>query len=490
MYIIGIDVGTTGTKALVVDEKGKIYGKGYMEYSLLTGENGIVEQNAEDWWAAVVCSVNQSIAQIEDKEQIKAISLSSQGGTTLAVDKNFAALNLAYTWMDRRAAKENEEIISELGKDYIYKKSGWQPDACFDPAKLRWMSKNQKDIFDSAAYFVSTCEFINYRLTGSNVTDPENAAMRQLIDIQTGDWDEKLVQAAKLSIDRLPKCIPTGEYIGNLTKMAAESLGLSTDVKVFNGAHDQYCASIGSCAVNVGDMLISTGTTWVVLGVTDKPLYTDNYIAPGIHPCNERYGNIASLRSAGSALKWLCQTIGENDFRRIDEEASYRRQSAKNIYFYPYYAGAGFPHNLDNLKANIIGMELMNDKYDLAYSLMEGVAFETRSVLDEFAKNGCDISNLKMVGGAAKSEFWSKLTCDITGCEIALPEEADTCCIGAAIIGAVGLEIYPDYETAGKNMIQIKKKYSPNNENKEFYNEKYKKYSDILNSLKSFYSNL
>lgn len=474
MYVIGIDVGTTGTKVVLTDEKGNIVGKGYKEYSLVTLPGGKVEQRAEDWYDAAVFATRRATEGFCG--EVAAISLSTQGGSTLAVDENFEPLSMAYTWMDRRASVEIEEAAEEFGADAIYKKTGWEPDPSLDIAKLRWMRKYEKDLFYKAHMFLTTTEYMNYKLTGNAVTDPGNAAMRQLFNINTGDWDDELLDLAGVSRDRLPKCVFTGEYIGNLTEKAAEDLGLSTSVKVYNGGHDQYCAAVGCGAVEDGDMLLSTGTTWVVLGVSSAPLYTESFLAPGVHPCKGKYGNIASLRSAGSALKWLKNSIGEDDFVKMDEEAEKRRDSAKNVFFYPYFAGAGFPHNSDSINSCVLGLELMNDKYDLARALMEGIAFETRGVLEEFAKCGTEIKSLKMVGGAAKSPIWSKITADVCNCEIAFPSEPDTCCIGAAILAAVGHGIYPDYVTAGKNMIKHSGKLSPDPEAAAFYSEKYEKY--------------
>ena len=483
MYFIGTDVGTTGTKTVVSDEHGRVIGKGYYEYELHAYQGGRVEQDAGDWWRAVVYSVREALAGISDKENVLAMSLSAQGGSTLAVDKDFTPISPAYTWMDARAAHECGEIAKEHA-EYVYNTSGWRSDPCFDPPKMRWLAKNEPDVFNKAYQFVSTVEYVNYKLTGRSVTDPSCAAMRQLISVHTSDWDDKLLDLAGITRERLPECLPAGAKVGSLTKEAAAELGLSESVAVYNGAHDQYCASIGSGAARPGDLLLSTGTTWVVLGVTDTPLFTESLLSPGVHPVSGLYGNIASLNSAGSALKWFGKLTGETDFACIDKGAEERMHSAENILFYPYYAGAGFPHHAPDVKASCIGMELMHDKYDLARALMEGAAFETRCVLEEFEKHGAKTSSLKMVGGAAKSPLWTQITCDVTKCEIMIPEEKDTCCIGAAIIAAVGCGFYPDFLTAADKMVHYSKTMYPIRENAEFYERKYARYKAGFESLK------
>ncbi len=485
MYFVGTDVGTTGTKTIIMDENGKLCGKGYMEYELKAGKGGKVEQDANDWWKAVVYSVKEAVKTIPDKKNIVAMSLSTQGGTTLPVDENFTPLSDAYTWMDSRATKENDEIRQKYGED-IYHISGWRCDPSFDPPKMRWMAENEPEIFNKAANFVSTVEYVNYKLTGKNVTDPSNAAMRQLISVETKDWNDVLLEAAGLTRDRLPECLPTGAFVGTLTKEAAAELSLPETVKVYNGAHDQYCASLGCGAVNPGDMLLSTGTTWVILGISEAPLFTKSHIAPGVHPVEGLYGNIASLNSAGSALKFYKNITGE-DYNILDDGAADRMDSAENIMFYPYFAGSGFPHHIPAVKACCMGLELMHDKYDLARALMEGIAFETRETLNEFAAHGSDIKKLKMVGGAAKSDLWSQITCDATGCELHIPAEKDTCCIGAAILAATGYGYFSNYSEACEKLVHYSKVLKPNPTAVEFYNKKFDRYHKGYEHIKAFF---
>lgn len=195
MYLIGTDVGTTGTKTVITDENGTVYGKGYREYELHAGPGGKVEQNAADWWDAVVFSVRAALQTVPDREKVAAMALSTQGGSTLAVDSDFKPISPAYTWMDARAAEESRELEAENG-ELIYKISGWRCDASFDPPKMRWLASHEPDVFRRAHQFVSTEEYINMRLTGRSVTDPTNAAMRQLINVAASDWDDTLLLLA------------------------------------------------------------------------------------------------------------------------------------------------------------------------------------------------------------------------------------------------------------------------------------------------------
>ena len=481
MLVIGLDVGTTGTKACVVDNLGNTLGSGYREYALKS-EGGRVTQSAPDWWDAAVFAIRTATKDIDTKE-IAAISLSTQAASMLCADRDGDAKSEVITWMDTRASLEAEELSAAIGKESIYRKSGWLPTPVLDAAKILWIKKNLPELFATTDYFISTLEYMNMKLCGRCVIDPTNAAMRQMFNIETGEWDREILDYIGIDESRLPEVLPIGAEVASLTPAAAEALGLSTEVKVYNGAHDQYCASIGSGAVSAGDMLLATGTTWVVLGITDKLLYTDNHISPGIHAVPARYGALASLVSAGSALNWY-RSIIDGDFRLMDEEAAGRMESAKNLFVLPYVCGAGFPHNRPDLRGAMFGLDKGHDRYDIARALMEGVAFEAASVLSLFKEQGMNISSLMMTGGAARSDLWSEIVGYVTGCDIWRMKEPETCCIGAAMTAAVGAGIYKDYNECRAVMVKREKLVLDDPAKREFYLEKCKKYNTLTKALK------
>ena len=472
-YVIGLDIGTTGTKALLIEENGDVAGEGYKEYDLLSPAPGIFEQDAEDWWDAAKYAVRKATEGI-DKKEVAAIGLSTQGASCLAVDENFKPLCRVISWMDSRAKEEADIIAEKLGGESVYKKSGWRVSPTLDAEKVLWMKRNNKDVFKKAASFVSTIEYINFKLTGENVIDPTNAAIRQMLDIRTGKWDKEILDVIGIDEKRLPTVEKTGEKVGNLTAKAADELGLTSDVVVYNGAHDQYCASLGSGATEIGDMLLATGTTWVTLGITSEPLYTESFIAPGIHPAGG-YGAMASLVSAGSALKWY-KNIIDGDFKTIDKEVEKRKDSAKTLLFYPYLAGAGFPHNSPEGKAEIKGLEMRHDKYDIARALMEGVCFEAKAALDEFDKHNMPVKRLMMTGGAAKSNVWSAMVGYISGCEIWRTSQSENCCIGAALIAGVNCGIFGSYKEGCGLISQPVKLETPDEDMYGYYKEKLELY--------------
>lgn len=484
MIVLGIDVGTTGTKTIAVDESGRCIGRGYREYELITAAGGMVEQDADDWIRAIIETVRKA-AEGLDISEIKAISLSTQGATMTAVGEDFKPLLPALTWMDNRAQDEVEFLRQAVGEDYVYHSTGWGLGASYDIAKILWIKNKRPEIYAKTASFVSTIEYVNYFLTGKNVVDPTNAAIRGMYNINELGWDKKILEACGLDEALLPESLPTGAFVGNLTKETADILGLSEDVAVYNGAHDQYCAALGAGALNPGDMVLSTGTTWVVMGVTEKAVYTSNRLAPGIHPNGGLYGAMASLATGGSALKWMKNVTEAESYKTIDDIASQRRMNCENLYYMPYNAGAGFPDRLADIGGCCVGMGLNHDKYDMALAVMEGCAFETKNAILGYKEAGIDIRRLRMIGGASKSSIWPGLVAYITGCEVTTMTEGEGCALGAAMIAGVGCGMFESYAKAASASLSGDVVKADDEEIKKYYADKFVRYNVLAKSIKS-----
>lgn len=483
MYVIGLDIGTTCTKALLADDKGNVLGVGSSGYKLVS--NGCkIEQSAQDWIDAAILAVKE-VMQGQDASQVAGISMSTQGGSTVAVDAEGNFIGNAVTWMDTRSTKEVEEIEAELGGEYVYRTSGWKLNPALDCAKQRNLKKDPA--YAGVKKFLSTVEVMNGYLTGNAVIDPTNAAIRQLYNVEENCWDEKLLAAANTTVDELPEVLPGGAKVGGLTREAAEAMGLPEGIPVFNGAHDQYCASIGGGVVNEGDMLLSAGTTWVLMGVNKKPMISDTYIAPGKHPVGGLYGAMVSLTCSGAALQWYKDGFLPEDFKTMNEEAAKRQEKTKDLFFYPYQVGANYPIWNHKAKGAFTGITLEHDRIDFARAIMEGVAFGVKRGVLDFQKNGCDIKQITMMGGASKSPLWIQMIADITNVPILRLNQADICAVGAAMIAACGLGIYKDYTEAAKAMVHTEQVYEPNPENVAFYAEKFARFDKMWSCMQQYY---
>ncbi len=435
MIYIGLDIGSTAVKALAVNEKGETLARGSQAYPTHT-EGVCATHDALDWWESAASAVRQVVEKLGSDKDIVAISTSSQGGSILAVDKNYKPLCEALTWMDRRAVAEADELAAHFG-DEVYRMCGWRTAPTDCAAKLLWLKRNQPEVFNGAAYFLTTEEYVNYRLVGKAITDATGAAMTRLFNINTRSWDKRMLDYVGITEAQLPEVHPCGELLGTLTAEAAKDMCLSTDVKVYNGAHDQYCASIGSGVTDPGELLLATGTAWVIFGVTESLCFNERYTAPGVHPIEGRCGVMTSLAGIGAAVENYANSIGES-LKHIDEVAAGRREAASEVLACPCPPGKNFIPHLDRAFEGPCGMTEKNDKFDVALAMMECAAFEVKLAMEEYKRQGIIPEKvvLTMSGGAARSKLWSSLIAYICDTPVMLTHQHDTPTLGASMIAA------------------------------------------------------
>ena len=499
MYVLGVDIGTTGTKAMIVDDNGRIAASAYQGYPLITAGEGFVEQNAEDWWDAFVSTSRQCISKIEDRHNIIALSISSQGASMVPVDKNNLPLCNAIVWMDSRGNGIKDEMLKSKTEEWFYNRTGWKllPGLC--TVKIRWLRENRPDIFNSTCKYLTTMDYINFKLTGRYVIDPTNASITQLMNTARKEWDKDILGFLDIGSDKLPELLPTGSVVGKLTGNAAGILGLDINTTVINGGHDQYCAAIGAGAFNDGDIILSTGTAWVVLAISDKLDFDEvTNISIGPHTIEGLWGALTSIPTAGLAMEWFREKLGlriseqgtleAETFREIDIKAAGRLDSARNLLFYPCFSGKGFPNWSLKSRASLLGLSLEHDCYDIARAIMEGVAFEMKYVLEGYKKSGYAVNSLRIMGGATRSDLWMDIIANTVECSAIRFKEPNIACLGAAIIAGAASVVFKDY-TDGFRKINGDELTCPVKQPiKEAYLLKYEQYKKGMGYADSFYN--
>lgn len=496
-YLLGIDIGTTGTKSILFSLEGRMIASAYKGYPLYSEKGNVVEQDALDWWDAVVCTVKECISVTGREEKVIALSLSTQGGTLVPVDDRGKPLRRSISWMDTRSRDEGRKLEQRKPADYFYYASGWpMENNC--ASMILWLKKNEADLCRRTKRFLTTLDYINYKLCGRYVTDFTNAAMSGMINLQKKSWDSFVYEDLGLTEAQLPELKPTGCILGTLLPSAAVELGLDADVLVVNGAHDQYCGAVGAGALNIGDTMLSTGTSWAVLGVADFLIYdTKNYFAPGFHIPDNKYGLMATLPTGGVSMEWFknnfCSIhkqdrVIEESFSKIDEMAAKKSAGAEGVFFYPYFHGSCLPERCSDVRASFLGIGLNHDRYTLARSVMEGVAFSIRWILDSLEQINNSVQKIHMVGGATKSSFWTQIVSDITGKPVIKMKTANAPCIGAAAIAGIGAGIYKNYEQAFRCMVNEDVTILPSSR-KEEYEQIFQKYKTGFQNIKEYYIN-
>ncbi len=445
--LIGVDVGTSAVKAVLVSADGRVMATSGQRYALTHPAPGWAEQRAEDWWQALVTCVRAVTADVESG-RVCALGLSTQGGTLVPVDARGRALCPAVSWMDTRAERQQAEFEARIGGARMRAITGWAMCGGLNALQILWLKQNRLEVFDAAARFLSVPGYLTFRLTGRASVDASNAGIEQILDIRTGRWSESVLELLGISEHRLADVVPAHHRAGTLTPGAAEALGLPASVVVAAGGHDQYCAALGAGASARSDRLLATGTAWAAVSILDAPPEANlsgasisRHVTPGL------WGALFSLEGGGSSLEWLrrmlapvCVGMQPPSLGELDQLAANCPVGAGGLRFYPYFSGAEYPEGLLKAEAGFSGLRLTHDAGHMARAVMEGVACQAVWMLEAF---GSDPEGaLILTGGASHSALWTGMIADIAGRTLTLPSTPDAGCLGAAALGGTAAGLY------------------------------------------------
>lgn len=496
--LIGLDVGTTATKALLLDSAGRVLASAGRGYGLHTPQPGWVEQDPEAIWCAVV-DVLRSLGQAaRPQDRVVALCQSSQGGTTIPVDGGRRPLHPAFSWMDQRGAAEAAAVEARWGAEFIRTTTGWALSAGLPLQHIAWFRRHCPAEFAATQHFLFVNDYIGCRLTGQLRMNPADASITQLMNLATGDWDERLLETAGIRRDQLAPIRPSGTAVGTLTAEAAAATGLPHSALVVNGAHDQYCAAVGAGVTRPGRMLLSCGTAWVLLAVPESlALGLASGMAISRHAVEGRWGAIRSLGGVGSSLEWLVDhTYG---MPSADETGPAAGAARDSVYAALNRAAAGAPPGADGLlflplagghaanyrpaRGGFVNLSLGHSRGHLARAVMEGAAFELRWAVEEMRAAGVAVAALTMVGGAAKSPVWPQIVTDVLAVAVTAPAERDAAARGAAILAGVGAGLLPDPEAGFAAWRGDEHTLTPRPERRSAIDEAYSRYRELVRRL-------
>jgi xylulokinase len=474
--LLGIDVGTTGTKSALFNTSGDLIDLSYKHYGLNYPREGWAEQDAEDWWTAVKETVGEIVSRNKVSEDITGMSISANGGALVLLDENFRPLYNAVSWADSRAKETRSELEKKITERELYRICGWAWMTGLNFPTIFWFREKNYTLYKKARYFSSTVEYINHKLTDRFTIDYSNLALTEFLDIEKKGWSDRLIEIDGIEAKNLPEIVVSGELVGGLTQKAAEELGLKKGIPVIAGAHDQYCANIGAGAVNTGDCVLSCGTAWALLATSDRLLYDDNYIVhPGIHLLHDRYGLMTVVSSGGESLDWFKSSFTPDySIKRMDEEAGGVQCGSSGLIFVPKTISRSG-------SASFLHIDTSHTLKHFMRSVFEGVAYANRSHFEKFRHLGLEIKKAVMIGGGAKSPVWPGIVADVSGIPVYVPEQKECACAGAAILAGVGCGIYGSIEEAsgcftGKKQREIE----PVSKNSAVYQDLYGCFVDSL----------
>lgn len=488
-YLLGVDVGTTSTKTILFREDGTIVGHAYRVYPTSTPKVGYSEQNPLDWWKAVCETVKEVCTDPKIRRKIAAIALSTQGGTTVPLDAEGNAVRPAIVWNDKRCQQELWEMRQESVADDVYPLCGWKASATMPMLQCRWLQKHEPENFQKIHMLLSVPDYLAWKMTGIAAVDISNAGICRFADIRKRKYHKALLDYAGLKEEQMASIVGSGEPIGTLTKAAAEELNLNTDVLLVSGAHDQYAVALGAGACKSGDILIGSGTSWVVTSLSREPDF-DSGLAQSVSAVPGLWGSLRSLSSGGVCLEWWRKKLVREEggellpFDTINREVSKRKAGEDGLFFYPFSGQFGKQKSFS--KASFVGMDLSHDRFHLARAIMEGVAFQSLWMMESFHTQPFK-QGIKLAGGAAKSRLWCQIMANTSGLPVRIPETADLGCVGAAILAGVGIGIYASVEEGYSRLAVADSVVEPELEQIPVYQEMFARYKQVAECLGNVY---
>lgn len=485
MLYIGVDLGTSAVKLLLMDEKGEIRKIVSKEYPLYFPHPGWSEQNPEDWFLKTVEGIKELTAECE-KSKVAGISFGGQMHGLVALDGEDRVIRPAILWNDGRTGEETDYLNEVIGKDKLSEHTANIAFAGFTAPKILWMKKHEPENFAKIRKIMLPKDFLAYKLSGVFCTDVSDASGMLLLDVKNRCWSKEMLDICGISEKQLPKLYESFQAVGTLRPEIAEELGLSGQVKVIAGAGDNAAAAVGTGTVGEGMCNISLGTSGTVF-ISSKSFGVDENNA--LHSFAHADGNyhlMGCMLSAASCNKWWNEDILKTkDFAA--EQAQITRLGENNVFYLPYLMGERSPHNNPDARAMFIGMSMDTTREDMTQAVLEGVAFALRDSLEVAKSLGIRIERTKICGGGAKSPLWKKMIANIMNLKVDVIESEEGPALGGAMLAAVGCGEYPDVETIAEKLVKVVDTVEPEEELVAKYEEKYQKFKKIYPAVKELY---
>ena len=485
MLFIGVDLGTSAVKLLLMDENGKICKIVSREYPLYFPHPGWSEQNPEDWFVQSMEGIRELTAAC-DKSQVQGISFGGQMHGLVALDNQDQVIRPAILWNDGRTGKQTDYLNQVIGKDKLSEYTANIAFAGFTAPKILWMKENEPDNFAKICKIMLPKDYLAYKLSGSLCTEYSDASGMLLLDVEHKCWSEEMLGICGITKEQLPKLYESWEVVGTLKKEIAEELGLPESVKVIAGAGDNAAAAVGTATVGDGGCNISLGTSGTLFISSKKFGVDENNALHSFAHADGNYHLMGCMLSAASCNKWWMDEILKTKAYQ-EEQAGITKLGENRVFYLPYLMGERSPHNDPDARAAFIGMSMDTTREDMTQAVLEGVAFGLRDSLEVARSIGVSPERTKICGGGAKSPLWRKIIANVMNMKVDIIESEEGPGYGAAILAAVGCGVFSSVEEAAKKLVKVVATEEPDPELTAKYEERYQKFRKLYPALKGMF---
>lgn len=487
-YVIGVDLGTSGIKILLVDQNGSVEQTITKEYPLYQDKSGYSEQNPEDW-------VNQTISGLSDLidsfdgnvENIEGISFSGQMHSLVLLDDNKEVLRNAILWNDTRTTEECKEIYETVGEELLLDITKNIALEGFTLPKILWVKNHEPDTYSKASTFVLPKDYLRYRLTGKLNMEYSDAAGTLLLDVKNKKWSKKMCDLFDINTTFCPPLVSSEDEVGNIKPEIANKTGLSSEIRVFAGTADNAAGAIGSGILEDGRTMVSTGTSGVVLSYESSnekdfqgKVHYFNHGAP------DAFYSMGVTLAAGYSLSWFKDTFAKDkSFDELVNEIDSIPAGANGLLFAPYIVGERTPHNDSSTRGSFIGIDSSHEIKHFTRAVIEGITFSLNESLEIFRENGKKIDTVVSTGGGSKNENWLQIQADIFNTRVIKLSNEQGPGLGAAMLAAYGCNWFETLNESANEFLNIDKEFYPNKNNVETYKNLFEIYKEIYGTTKN-----
>ncbi len=483
MYYIGVDLGTSAMKMVLMREDGVIENTVSRDYPLMMPKAGWSEQAPQEWWKATVDGMSELVAGIDEKS-VAGISFGGQMHGLVILDKDDNVIRPAILWNDGRTGDETRYLNEKIGEEKLAEYTANIAFAGFTAPKLLWVQKHEPQNFERICKIMLPKDYLAYKMTGVHSCDYSDASGMLLLDVKNRVWSKEMLEICNVKESQMPKLFTSSECTGTLLPSVADSLGLSKDVKVMAGAGDNAAAAVGTGTVEDGSCNISLGTSGTVL------IASENFVLPKIHALhsfahvNNGYHLMGCILSAASCNKWWSEEIlGTKDFASLQTEFSLPGEN--EVLFAPYLMGERTPHNNPDVRGAFFGLSMKTSRGQMTQAILEGVTYAVRDSIEIARELGINVEKTKICGGGAKSPVWRQMVADIMNLPVETIAAEEGPGLGAAMLAAVGCGAYKDTEECARAIVKVTDTIYPNPEAVKKYQTGYEKFKQLYGAITS-----
>jgi xylulokinase len=493
MSVLGIDVGTGGTRAVLIDAQGRVISSATAEHAPMSSPHiGWAEQSPEDWWRAACEATKACLAKSPAAaREVSGIGLTGQMHGLVLLDAQDQVVRPALLWCDQRTEEECREITQKVGLQRLIELTANPALTGFTLPKIWWVQRHEPQLWARVRSLMLPKDYIRFRLTGERATDVADASGTLMFDVVNRVWSKPILKVSRVDESLLPKVFESPEISGRVNEEGARLAGLRPGIPVVAGAGDQAAGAVGMGIVKPGAVSATIGTSGVVFAATSKPvLEPKGRIHTFCHAIPNRWHVMGVTQGAGLSLRWFRDQFGagkddgRDPYKRLADEATKTPAGADGLLWAPYLMGERTPHLDPNARGALVGITAQHTRAHVIRAILEGVAFSLRDSLTLFREIGVPIQSIRLGGGGARSALWQQIQADVYGMPVGLVEADEGAAYGAALLAAVGVGTWPSVEAACETAVRVAKRVQPDPKSVTLMDRQYAQYRRLYPVLK------